>query len=122
DLDAYVFQRDLAHDGEKFLEDPSGDLATLAGPENAMRAINRRLAANGLPWRPDYGARARRFIDAPTGAREELRHELSRAALLDDRVKRARVDAIDDPATGDMSPDIFITLVDDVPRQLAKRP
>jgi hypothetical protein len=121
ETDAYVFQRDLKHNGRDYVEAPNGDLDTVTGPPNAMGAVTRRLLSNGLPWDSTYGAKARALVDAPTGAREELRHQLAAEAVQDDRVRAARVDSIDDSETGDMEPDVSVTLIDDSERHLGRR-
>lgn len=121
ELDAFVFGRDLVWKNGDFVEAPSGDLASVAGPENAMEAVTRRLLSDGLPWDRTYGAKARQLVDAPSGARDQLRYQLASEAVRDDRVTRCRVEAIDDSETGDFAPDVTVTLLNEPPRPLSTR-
>lgn len=91
DVIAELFETDLIHDGKDFVEEANGDLAGVTGPENAKRAFARRLVSNGLAWRSGYGARARRFVDAPEATLPELRGNVSEQARRDDRIVRAAV-------------------------------
>lgn len=113
EVDASIFQRDLVHDGEDYVEDPNGDLSAISGPENARQAVRRRVVSNGLPWNRAYGGHPRRHVDAPSGSRDQLRHDLATAALQDDRVRSARVDAIEDSESGDFEPNMTITLINE---------
>ena len=119
--DAFVYGRDLVWEKGDFRLATNGDLASVTGPQNAMGAVTRRLMADGLPWDAEYGAHARKLVDAPSGSRHELRHLLAAEAIVDDRVSKARVDEIEDSETGDFAPDVVVTLLDDVPRPLSPR-
>lgn len=89
DLDALLYGVDLVHDGTDYVENADGDLASVSGIPNVEAAVQRRLFADGLPWDPTYGAKARRFVDGPAGALPPLRGALVQEALKDDRVAAA---------------------------------
>ena len=89
DLDAILYGVDLVHDGVDYVETADGDLASVTGIPNVEAAVRRRLFADGLPWDPTYGAKARRFVDGPSGALPPLRGALVKEALKDDRVATA---------------------------------
>jgi hypothetical protein len=85
--DLYLY--DLAFDGEDFVETGDGDLQIASGVENVETALKRRLLSEGLQWSPNYGAKARDYVDGPDTALPELRAALVNQALLDPRVKAA---------------------------------
>lgn len=97
-LDA-IFQCDLGHDGEDFVEGPDGDLEYVSGVENGRVSVRRRAAANGLRWDSTYGPGLREFVDAPVFSLPAMRGRLSENLRRDDRV--ARVDVGLDAATID---------------------
>lgn len=109
DVIAELFQVDLIHDGKDFVEEASGDLAGVTGPENAKRAFQRRVISNGLAWRSGYGARARAFVDAPEPSLPELRGRVAEQAGRDDRIVRSAVE-IPSVATDDGKPIVNVQL------------
>jgi hypothetical protein len=87
DFDLLLYGRDLVHTGLDYLEDVTGDLATVGGQANAQGAVRRRMLGAPLAWAPEYSPRARDYVDAPLPAIGTLRTRLERQALRDDRVK-----------------------------------
>lgn len=97
DLDLLLYNRDLLHDGNDFVLDPSGDLSTIAGRDNYIGAMNRRMVSGGLLWDPNYGARAFEFVNAPDAYRQTLAGNLLAQARADDRTLQATIDVEQDP-------------------------
>jgi hypothetical protein len=94
-----IFQCDLGHDGQDFVEGPDGDLEYVSGVENGRISVRRRAAANGLRWDSSFGPGLREFVDAPVFSLPAMRGRLSENLRRDDRV--ARVDVGLDAATLD---------------------
>lgn len=91
DIDELIFGVDLLHDGQDFRLGPDEDVATLTGPQNGVRSVERRLISDALPYvsPEDYGAAAYELVDAPEALLPILRGRLEQQARLDDRVVRA---------------------------------
>lgn len=81
---------DLIHNGADYEEAATGDLARVEGPANVTKALNHGIESAGLPWDPNYGGRAREFIDSPSAASGTLRGSVSAQMLKDPRVKSIR--------------------------------
>lgn len=91
DLLAELYGEDLAHDGNDIVEDASGDLGKIGGVANVEAAASRGLLSEGLEWDDSWGAKLRRFVDAPYASAGEMRGVCIRQLLRDDRVRRASV-------------------------------
>jgi hypothetical protein len=93
DLDLLLFGRDLLFaPGGGFVEDATGDLATVTGRDNYEGAMNRRMIGNPLLWAPKYSPRAEDFVDAPSTYARPLAGRLLSQARADDRTASATVD------------------------------
>lgn len=90
-LERELFGADLVFEEDDFALGPDGDLATIAGAENAMSAVVNRFLSEGLSWDDGYGAKPREFVDGARGEITSLRGRLIREAQQDDRVQRAEV-------------------------------
>lgn len=77
---------DIAFNGTDFVEGPDGDLQSVRAEENVRSALERRALSEGLAWRPDYGVRARQYVDGPEASAGALRADLVRQMRADDRV------------------------------------
>jgi len=91
DLLAELYGEDLVHNGADIVEDASGDLGGVGGVENVEAAASRGLLSEGLEWDDGWGAKLRRFVDAPYASAGEMRGVCIRQLLRDDRIKRASV-------------------------------
>lgn len=92
DLDELLYGVDLVHDGTDYVEDASGDLASIAGIPNVKGALERRLKGDPLPWDGQYGAQSNEFVDAPIPSAPTLRGSLVAQARADDRVLTVTAD------------------------------
>ncbi len=88
-FDRVLYGADLLSLGGDLVESQDGDLAEIAGLENVRTSVARRLVANGLPYDPTYGARAREYVDAPSPSAGSLAGELTAQAAQDPRVTKA---------------------------------
>lgn len=91
DLLQLIFQEDIAHDptrGHSLA--PDGDLATVGGAENVKATSTRGLLSSGLPHRFGWGAKLRKYVDAPSLLLPTLRGAIERQLRRDDRVTGAR--------------------------------
>jgi hypothetical protein len=77
---------DLVWDGKDIVESASGDLAGVGGTENVVEAIGRRLASEGLPWSPDYGAKPRAYVDGSRAPLDQLQGSIVNQCMADTRV------------------------------------
>lgn len=91
DIALLLYSRDLLHNGVDFVEDATGDLATVAGQPNWQGAMGRRFGSYGLPWDSSYGPRPDEFVDAPQTYQLPFAGSLVAQARLDDRTKQASV-------------------------------
>jgi hypothetical protein len=107
DFNRVLYGADLLVSGGDFVEGPDGDLAELAGAENMRQAVTRRLMSAGLPYDPEYGAKPREYVDAPTLAAGALSGRLTSQAVADPRVTKATADLV--VKDGDVSFDVQIT-------------
>jgi hypothetical protein len=120
DTQALLFGVDIVHDGADYVEDVTGDLATITGPGNAAQAVRKRIMSDGVAWNPDYGGKPRQYVDGAPGELPTLRGDLLRQIYKDDRVKSATASAIvedpTDPAASLISFDVrFIGVNGTVP-------
>jgi hypothetical protein len=93
DIQALIYGEDLRHNGDDYMENADGDLAGQLGVDNAVEALQRSAAGNGLPWDEEWGAKLREFVDAPSPTVGTARGSLVAAMLRDDRVRRADASA-----------------------------
>jgi hypothetical protein len=91
DVDLLIFGRDLLHDGNDFVEDTTGDLATIEGPPNWKGAIGRRMASYGIKWDRRYSPRADLYVNAPDAYKLPLAGTMVAQAQADDRTKTANI-------------------------------
>ena len=108
DYERLLYGVDLMHDGTDFVEDPTGDLAELSGPDNWQSAMEWRMGSYGLPWNPGYGPEPDQYVDAPQTYQLPLAGSLLAQARLDDRTAQASVDLASD-TTGDFYFNLKIT-------------
>lgn len=94
DVSLILYGRDLLHDGDDFVEDATGDLATVSGRENWRGAMDRRMTSEGLPWDDGYGAKPEEYVDAPETQATPFAGNLLAQARADDRTKQASVDIV----------------------------
>jgi hypothetical protein len=102
DTSALVYGADIIHDGLDYVEDATGDLAIMSGPQNAAQALLKRATSDGVPWNPTYGGKPRQYVDGAPGELPTLRGQLLREFYKDDRVQSvtsAIVVDVSDPAT-----------------------
>ena len=85
------YGQDLVWDGKDIVEAANGDLASVGGSDNVVAAIGRRLASDGLPWNPDYGAKPRRYVDGARAPLDQLRGSVISQCMVDDRVESVSV-------------------------------
>lgn len=93
---ALLFGVDIVHDGVDYVEDATGDLATISGPANGAQAVLKRLLSEGVSWNPSYGGKPRQYVDGAPGELPTLKGELLRQAYLDDRVKKVTSELLPD--------------------------
>lgn len=94
DLEELLYGRDLAWNGSDFAEATSGDLETASGLAVVETDLTARMLANGLPWDPAFGLKAREEVDGSPAALQGLRGRAVQQLLEDDRV--ASADAVVD--------------------------
>lgn len=111
DLDVLLYGRDILWQGADFVEDPSGDLAEVAGAPNVRSALVRRLTSEGLPWAPQHGLQGRQAIDGSIADANALQGRAVAQCLADDRVARATVQIAEDDDTGDVTLSIAPELI-----------
>lgn len=97
DVDLLFYGRDLIYDGNDIVEDPTGDLDTIAGRENWRGAMGRRMAGTPLPWDPTYSPDAEQYVDAPEPLQIPFAGQLLAQARQDDRTQSASVEIVQDP-------------------------
>jgi len=88
--DREFYQVDLDLDDDLH-EDPSGDLATIAGRPNVDRAVIRQCLWDGLPWDQTWGAQLSEFIDGPTPILVNVTAAITRQLGRDDRIMSSTV-------------------------------
>jgi hypothetical protein len=108
-----IYGEDLVWADGDFVEDPTGDLASVGGTVNVTDALERRLVSDGLDWDETYGGKLRRFVDGPRASAGEMRGLCTRQLLLDDRVRTAstRVASFDSTRSEQVSLECSVTLV-----------
>lgn len=94
DVQALIYGEDLRHNGDDLVESADGDLAGQLGVENAVEALQRAAAGNGLPWDESWGAHLREKVDAPSPTVGTARGSLVATLLADDRVRSANATAV----------------------------
>jgi hypothetical protein len=115
DLQLLLYNRDLLHDGNDFVEDASGDLAVTSGRPNWKAAMTRRMTSPGLPWDPAYSPRPDQYVDAPQTYQLPLAGALLAQARLDNRTRQASVDVVQSPTnSGDWVFQMSITGKDEL--------
>lgn len=92
DREILLYGRDLIWTGQDFQESASGDLDRVSGTSNVSKALYRGLTSNGLPYDSSWGAKAREYVDSPTGAAGTLKGAVETQGLRDPRVKSVRVE------------------------------
>lgn len=92
DRELLLYGRDLIWNGQDFQEGANGDLERVSGTPNVSQALYRGLNSNGLPYDDSYGAKAREFVDSPTGTAGTLKGAALAQALKDPRVKSAKIE------------------------------
>lgn len=75
---------DLAFDGD-FLEDASGDLASVSGVRAVLQQGQSAVESNGLPWDLSYGAKLRKYVDGSKMLLGRAADDAAQAMLKDDR-------------------------------------
>lgn len=101
DVDLVLYGRDLAWNGQDFVQGPGGDLATVTGQPNWQAAVTRRELSAGITWDPAYGAQANEYVDAPDIFQRPLAGILLAQARLDDRTAQASIEVAQDPNDAD---------------------
>jgi len=125
DLALLLYGRDLLHNGTDFVEDATGDLATVDGRDNFIGALRRRMTSNGLPWDDAYGTKADQYVDAPETQAQPFAGNIMSQARADDRTKQAAVDIVQDPSdVGQWAFELTVTAQDglDTPTLLIPLP
>jgi hypothetical protein len=111
DVGALLYGVDLLHDRGDFVETADGDLAVISGPDNAIGAIVRIGLSDGLPYDSTYGAKLRKYVDAPSPSAKAARGDLEKAIRRDDRVKRVVAAVAPDANDGDLTIQGDVTLI-----------
>lgn len=111
DVSALLYGVDLLHDGDDLVETADGDLATITGPANAINALARIGVSEGLPYDSSYGAKLRKYVDAPSPLARSARGDLERALRRDDRAKRVAASVGADNNDGELTINADVTLV-----------
>lgn len=88
-FDRVLYGVDLLSLSGDLVESQDGDLAEITGLENVRTSLARRLVANGLPYDPTYGAKAREYVDAPSPSAADLAGDLTSQATQDPRITKA---------------------------------
>ena len=120
DVLAALFSEDLRHNGTDFVEGPDGDLATIGGEQNAINAVVRSALSEGLPYNNDYGAKLRRYVDAPSSLAPAARSDVERNARRDDRVKKITSSIEPDDNSGDLTINATVTLIGGAKRSISE--
>lgn len=120
DISATLYGVDLRYDGGDLVETADGDLDTVTGPENAIGAIVRIGLSDGLPYSSTYGAKLRKYVDAPSPSARSARGDLERAIRRDDRVKRITAAVEPDANDGDLTIRGEVTLIGRAKHSFAK--
>lgn len=82
-----LYGRDITWNGIDYVETATGDLSRVSGVMNVDNALrNRMFEETGLPWDKEYGLKARRYVDGPTGSTRTLQSDIQAELLKDDRV------------------------------------
>lgn len=97
DVDEALYLIDLVWSGDDFVEDASGDLATISGIANLKGAIERRWMQEGLPYDPSYGVKSSQYVDGAAGAVLGIKGEMVAQARQDPRVRSVDVSLTFDP-------------------------
>lgn len=92
DRELLLYGRDLIWSGQDFREAANGDLDQVSGTPNVTKALFRGLTSNGLPHDSTWGAKARDYVDSPTGAAGTLKGAVLAQGLRDPRVESVKVD------------------------------
>jgi hypothetical protein len=87
DRERLLYGVDLVWNGSDFEESATGDLARVSGTPNVTKALWYGVVAEGLPWDPDWGGKAREFVDSPSPAGVSLRGSVVSHVLRDPRVE-----------------------------------
>jgi hypothetical protein len=91
--DRQFFGADLCFDGTDFVEQVDGDLAECAGEQNGRAAFRRGMLCEGLQWAPDWGAKLREFVGAPSPVLIQVSGAILAQARRDDRVGKVTLNA-----------------------------
>lgn len=118
DLFGLFYGIDLAHNGDDFVEQANGDLASESGPAHMSATAKRGLLSSGLPWAPEWGARLREHVDAPITTLGRVRSAAVRYFRSDDRYQRADISPLDHANDGDAVLLVDYWLVGDVHQQV----
>lgn len=93
DIDLLLYGRDLAFaQNGGFVEDTTGDLATISGRPNWQGAMWRRMTSEGLLWQKSYGPEADLEVDGPSSHARPLAGRYLSQARADDRTASASID------------------------------
>lgn len=87
-LERTLFGVGVARDGD-WLETPDGDLDIVGGIRAATLDLQRAVIADGLPWAPSYGFRARQEVDGAPASLLALRGRAIALMRSDDRIVAA---------------------------------
>lgn len=98
--DALAFGRDLVHNGNDYVEDATGDLATVEGIPNVQGALFRRVVSYALPWDASYGARLDDYVDGPNAQAAPAAGLIKKQMLADNRTQSATVTLEEDDTGG----------------------
>lgn len=85
DIEEVLFGKDLRHDGVDFAEDANGDILVVSGLEVLDTDNSTAIESDGLAWDPNYGAKLRQRVDAPSATVYGLRGIVIAALRKDDR-------------------------------------
>jgi len=95
-----LYGRDITWNGIDYVETATGDLARVSGLMNVDNALHNRMFEEvGLPWDKEYGLKARRYVDGPTGSTRTLQSDIQSELLKDDRVTAVTCEINDDDDT-----------------------
>ncbi|WP_438029030.1 hypothetical protein [Sorangium sp. So ce233] len=89
ELERSLYGEDLVWTGADWAETPDGDLAEHGGMPVALADLRRAMTANGLPWDPAFGLRARGEVDGAPEAMTALRGRAVALMRRDDRIRDA---------------------------------
>lgn len=88
-----LYGSDIVWNGVDFQETATGDLESVDGVATVTKALYRRCASGPLPWDPNYGARARDFVDSPSTSSGTLAGALAGQCMRDPRISKVSVRA-----------------------------